>query len=179
MLSSSFIYQKKKTSAVAKLSLVSLMDIFTILVFFLLLNSGESENIEYTKYVTLPDSSSGISPHQDLLIMVGEKEIWFEEQKVVDVAEVIKNPKDVIEPLSELLADHANKISEQLTAFEKEKGLSITIMGDKSAPYQVIKSVMMTCRFNDYRNISLAATQVIGQSAVSFDTSGISAGGEG
>lgn len=160
MLSSSFLYQKKKKPFSAKLSLVSLMDIFTILVFFLLLNSGESENIEYARYVTLPDSTTGIAPHQDLVILIGEEEIWLEDQALIKVSDVLKNPKDVIEPLANALSEFTEKKGE-LTAFEEEKGLSITIMGDRAVPYRLLKSVMATSRQQDYRNISLAVTQVV------------------
>lgn len=164
MISSSFLYEKKKKPFSAKLSLVALMDIFTILVFFLLLNSGESEDIEYARYVTLPDSTTGIAPHQDLIVLIGEEEIWLEDQALVQVSEVLKNPSDVIEPLAEALKDYTEKKGE-LTVFEQEKGLSITIMGDKAVPYRLLKSVMATSRQQDFRNISLAVTQVVANGA--------------
>ena len=160
MLSSSFLYEKKKKPFSAKLSLVALMDIFTILVFFLLLNSGESEDLEYARFVTLPDSTTGIAPHQELVILIGEEEIWLDDQVLIKITDVLKKPDEVIEPLANALTEFTEKKGE-LTAFEKEKGLSITIMGDKAVPYRLLKSVMATSRQQDYRNISLAVTQVV------------------
>ena len=41
------------------LNLVSLMDIFTILVFFLLVNSGQVETLPNARDITLPESIGG------------------------------------------------------------------------------------------------------------------------
>lgn len=172
MLSSSFLYQKKKNPFSAKLSLVALMDIFTILVFFLLLNSGENENIDYARYVNLPDSTTGIAPHQELVILIGEEEIWLEDQALVKIDEVLAKPDDVISALAAALTEFTEKKGE-LTAFEKEKGLSITIMGDRAVPYRLLKSVMATSRQQDYRNISLAVTQIVSSNALPAGESSI------
>jgi biopolymer transport protein ExbD len=159
MISSTFLYQRKKSPFSAKLNLVALMDIFTILVFFLLLNSGESQNIENAKFVELPSSTTGIRPHQELTVSIGTEDIWFEGESVAKIADVLKQPDEPIETLVQALQDFTEKKGE-LTAFEKEKGLSVTIMGDKDVPYALLKSVMTTCRLQDYRNISLAVNHI-------------------
>jgi biopolymer transport protein ExbD len=159
MIGSTFLYQRKKAPFAAKLSLVSLMDIFTILVFFLLLNSGESDNIENTRFVELPKSTTGTSPHEELIVSISKQDIWLEGEVVGNVADVIKSPNDPIEGLAAALQEIAAK-KEELTGFEKQKGFSITIMGDKNVPYVLLKSVMTTCRLHDYRNISLAVNHI-------------------
>lgn len=171
MISSTFLYQKKKNKFAVKLSLVALMDIFTILVFFLLINSGENQEIEYTRYVTLPDSSTGIAPHQDLVVLIGETDIWLEEQSIAKVSDIMEEPGEVIAALAAALDEHTEKKTE-LTPFEEEKGLSVTIMGDRAVPYFLLKSVMATCRLKDYRNISLAVTQVVSNNLVPVGASG-------
>jgi biopolymer transport protein ExbD len=52
----------------SKLNLVSLMDIFTILVFFLMVNSGDVEILQSDKDITLPDSVSEQKPDLTLLV---------------------------------------------------------------------------------------------------------------
>lgn len=47
-----------------------------------------------------------------------------------------------------------------MTEVEREKGRAVTIMGDQSIPYVLLKRIMSTCAANDYRNISLAVNQV-------------------
>lgn len=159
MIGSTFLYEKKKQPFAAKLSLVSLMDIFTILVFFLLVNSGESEKMANTKLVQLPKSTTGTIPHEQVIVSIGEESIWLDGELVAKVEDVIKNPDDPIESLAASLTELTEKKVE-LTNFEEKNGFSITIMGDKKVPYVLLKSVMTTCRLHDYRNISLAVNQI-------------------
>lgn len=161
MIASSVFYQKKKPKFSAKLSLVALMDIFTILVFFLLLNSGESEKVESAKFVNLPNSMSGTSPHDELTILIGEDEIWLEDTMMAKVEEVLSAPDISLEPLGEALIEHTKKLG-KLSGFEKQNGLAITIMGDKTVSYSLLKSVITICHEQNYRNISLAVNQIVG-----------------
>jgi biopolymer transport protein ExbD len=160
MIGSTIFYNKPKASIVPKLNLVALMDIFTILVFFLLLNSGESQKIENAKFIDLPDSTAGVMPHNQLFIMIDEDNIWIGDQSVADVAEVLKSPDKPIEALTQALVAHKESLGE-LTGYEKHNGLPVTILGDKTVSYTLLKSVMATCQGSDFREISLAVNQVI------------------
>jgi biopolymer transport protein ExbD len=160
MISSTFLYQKKKPPLFAKLSLVSLMDIFTILVFFLLLNSGESENVAYAKFVELPNSATGTSPHKELIVLIGKEDIRLGDTIVAKVSDILKDPDHSIKPLVAALTEYSEKRGVS-SGFEKQNGFAITIMGDKSVSYSLLKSVMATCRQQNYRNISLAVNQVV------------------
>ena len=160
MIGSTIFYTKPKASIVPKLNLVALMDIFTILVFFLLLNSGESQKIENAKFIELPDSISGVTPHNELFIMIDEDKIWIGDQAVADVADVLKAPEKPIDTLTQALAAHKESLGD-LTGYEKHNGLPVTILGDKTVSYTLLKSVMATCQGSDFREISLAVNQVI------------------
>ncbi len=156
MLHSAFQYQKPKYSS--KLNLVALMDIFTILVFFLLLNSGEAEKLENAKFINLPDSHAGTPPHGDLVVLIGEDSIWLGDQLVVSVEEAVKDPKAEIEPLSEALVAYKERMGE-LNSYEQQNGLALTIMGDHAVPFGLLKNVMSTCRLENFRDIALAVNQ--------------------
>ncbi|MEO0443152.1 MAG: biopolymer transporter ExbD [Pseudomonadota bacterium] len=172
MISQTFLSpQYKKNPFATKLNLVALMDIFTILVFFLLLNSGESENVEYERFVQLPSSTTGTAPHKQLTILIGETEIWLEDSPIIKVEEALKKPGELIEPLAAALSEHTQKRGE-LSGFEKANGLSVVIMGDKNVRYALLKSVMATCRQQDYRNISLAVNQGVVVNSPGLDTTG-------
>ncbi|MGB3611520.1 MAG: biopolymer transporter ExbD [Cellvibrio sp.] len=160
MIGSTIFYNKPKASIVPKLNLVALMDIFTILVFFLLLNSGESQKIENAKFINLPDSVSGVTPHNELFIMIDEDKIWIGDKAIADVTEVLKTPEKPIEALTQALLEHKESLGE-LTGYEKHNGLPVTILGDKTVSYTLLKSVMATCQGSDFREISLAVNQVI------------------
>lgn len=164
MISSTIFNSRSKTSASPKLSLVALMDIFTILVFFLLLNSGEAQKIENAKFVHLPNSTKGQVPHEELMVLVSREEIWVGKEKIANVADVLKGPEDIIEVLEAKLIEHREKLGE-LTPFQEKNGLAVIIMGDKEAPFVLLKSVMATCRKQSFFNISLAVNRVVDSSA--------------
>jgi len=159
MIGSTVLYQSKKPPAVARLSLVSLMDIFTILVFFLLLNSGDSQEIENAKFVNLPDSASGVQPHTELNISVTETEILLGDEVVATIADVKASSERLIEPLAEALKANTERLGD-ISEYEQNRGLAVTIMGDKNVSYALLRQVMSTCQYSNYRNISLAVNQV-------------------
>lgn len=160
MIGSTIFYDKKKAPIVPKMNLVALMDIFTILVFFLLLNSGESQKIENAKFIDLPDSIAGVIPHNQLFIMIDEDKIWIGDEPIADVAEILKAPEKPIDLLTQALLAHKETLGE-LSGYQKHNGLAVTIMGDKTVSYTLLKSVMATCQGSDYREISLAVNQII------------------
>ncbi len=159
MLTNTAFYKRDDKAPSAKLSLIALMDIFTILVFFLLLNSGDSKNVEQAEFVKLPDSSSGKAPHADLMVVVGDEQLFVGATAIADIQPILDDPDEFIEPLQKALTEHKEKMTE-LTAFEKQKGLSLTIMGHRDVPYSLVRSVMATCREQGFLNISLAVNRV-------------------
>ncbi len=156
----SAIYQKKKASMVPRLNLVALMDIFTILVFFLLLNSGEAQKIENAKFIELPDSISGVTPHNELFITVDDETVWIGDTPVVPVAEVMKSVNKPSELLVKALDAHKASLGE-LDEYQQKNGLPVTILGNKEVPFALLKTVMASCQQSGFREISLAVNQVV------------------
>ena len=60
---------------IAKMNLTSLMDVFTILVFFLLVNSGSVEVMEAPKTVELPESVVETKPRETVVIFVSPEDV--------------------------------------------------------------------------------------------------------
>ncbi|MGD2137118.1 MAG: biopolymer transporter ExbD [Gammaproteobacteria bacterium] len=144
----------------AKLNLVSLMDIFTILVFFLLINSGENEILKISKHVRLPDSVAEMRPEATITVTVTEDDVIVDGRPVATMDEVV-NSTGVVTSLANELNYLASKRTE-LTPDEKANGRSITILGDQTIPYEILKRVMITCAKSNYRNLSMAVTRVAG-----------------
>lgn len=145
----------KRFHAQAKLSLVSLMDIFTILVFFLMVNSGDVEVIESDKNIDLPESVSQQKPDIALTIKVSPDDIVVQGRRMGIVKEVLDQPGNMIEPLKKELAYQASRAAD-MTEREKEVGRQVVIMGDRDMPYKLLKRIMTTCAQSDYRDITLA-----------------------
>lgn len=143
----------------SSLNLVSLMDIFTILVFFLLVNSSDVEVLEANKDISLPQSVSETKPENTLVVMLNNTDLIVQGRKVADVADIMASQTLNIQALAQELQYQASK-RPVLTEEEQEKGRAVTIMGDKAVPYQLLKQVMSTCASEQYRNISLAVNKV-------------------
>ncbi|MCA6060694.1 MULTISPECIES: ExbD/TolR family protein [Oceanospirillaceae] len=157
MASNSFI--QRKVTKTATLNLTSLMDIFTILVFFLLMNTGESQELAKANFVKLPDSNADGALHGQLVINVAQNAIMIDNEEIVAVSDVNRRPGEVNKPLGEALKAFAEE-SGELTEVEKKIGRSVTIMGDQSVPYDLLKAVMTTCSAYGFRDVSLAVNQV-------------------
>ncbi|TKV69672.1 biopolymer transporter ExbD [Marinobacter panjinensis] len=145
----------------AKLNLVSLMDIFTILVFFLLLNSGSNEILKVND-VVLPDSTAEERPKETTVVTITEDDILVDGRPVATINEVIMS-NGLIDGLMEELRFQATKRTE-LTEREKTLGRAVTILGDQEIPYELLKRVMLTCAKADYRDLSMAVSRVSGNS---------------
>jgi biopolymer transport protein TolR len=146
------------------LNMISLMDIFTILVFFLLVSSTTVQDLPSTKKIKLPESIADKLPKETVVIVVSNEDILVQGNKVVDVKSVIDSDKPDIAPLKEALLNQAKRIIVKKTPDGKPINRDVTIMGDKEIPYRLLKKIMYTCTLASYGNISLAVTRKTEQS---------------
>ena len=140
------------------LNLTSMMDVFTILLFFLMFHSGSSELLQEPKSVSLPDSVVESKPRETVVIVVGRDEVLVQGEVVARVADIAANPGQDIVPISERLAALNRSvigISTQAVAESRE----VTVLADKSVPFNVVKTIMSTCTGQGYSRISLAVIQ--------------------
>ncbi|HEX5787400.1 MAG TPA: biopolymer transporter ExbD [Woeseiaceae bacterium] len=140
------------------LNLVSLMDIFTILVFFLLVNSSDVETLPNSRDIQLPESIAERKPEESVVVLIGEEEILVQGSPVVRIADVLALEGNDIAPLREALKSQNDRVLRR-TARDDIAGREVTILGDKETPYKVLKKVMATCTAADYGQISLAVLQ--------------------
>ena len=147
----------KRNSRIPGLNLVSLMDIFTILVFFLLVSASESEVLPMPKQISLPESVAEKPPKQNLIIMVGKSDILLQGQKVIAVKTALHSNEPVIQPLMKALKLHEARATAVNGKADPKAG--ITIMADKQIPYKLLKKIMLTSASADFTNISLAVSQ--------------------
>jgi len=140
----------------ATLNMVSLMDIFTILVFFLLVSSSSVQDLPSAKQIKLPESVSEKLPKETVVIIVGEKDIIVQGRKVTSVSEVVINDNIEIKSLKDELLRLSTRTVRKITADGKPVPREVTIMGDKKIPFALLKKIMLTCTKANYTNISLA-----------------------
>jgi len=147
-----------------KLNLVSLMDIFTILVFFLMVNSSDVQVLESGDSIELPKSNAKSEPKDTLVIHVNNQFLLVQGRKIADVNAVLAQTDNKIAALEAELTHQASR-QPKLTSKQKVLGRAVTIMGDSEISYKLLKRIMATCSSSDYRDISLAVKREVGASA--------------
>ncbi len=146
-------HQRKKQPG---LNLVSLMDIFTILVFFLLVSSSNVQQLHTSKEIRLPTSISTAIPKETLVISVSGQDILVQGRRVASTLDVAASEEPLIQPLMDELNFEAGKA--QFSQVEK-RARNVTIIGDQKTPYAVLSKILSSCREANYTRISFAAVQ--------------------
>lgn len=153
-------HHKRRKDRNATLNMVSLMDIFTILVFFLLVSAANTEVLPTPKHIKLPEASAHKTPKENIIIMVNNQDILVQGHPVIGIKSVMHSKQGVISPLFKELKRQANSDSKSRRRLADPKR-GVTIMGDQEIPYQLLKKIMLTCASADYTNISLAVVRKV------------------
>jgi biopolymer transport protein ExbD len=148
----------KRNKGAGQLNLVSLMDIFTILVFFLLVNSSDVQTLPNVKELQLPESIAEEKAKETVVIMIGETDLIVQGTVVAKIADIMATVGNDIPELREALLSQNDRVLRR-EAQDDIAGREVTIMGDKDIPYRLLKKVMATCTQSDYGQISLAVLQ--------------------
>lgn len=153
--------RRKNTPA---LNIVALMDIFTILVFFLLVNQSGLQ--PQGAKITLPKSTVEKVPKDTLIVTVNNEEIFVQGRKVANVIEAMGGEGLLIPGLQQELMYQSGK-SRATAAGEPREAKPVTIMGDREIPYKLLKKIMLTCSQTGFSEVSLAVTRTAGKGAAS------------
>jgi biopolymer transport protein ExbD len=134
------------------------MDIFTILVFFLMMNASDVQVLQNSKELQLPESVAKEAAQDNLLLTVSESNILLQGKLIAKVTDIKGSKSDEIESLAKELNYYS--VKSPLSETELAEGRGINIMADKHVPYSLLKKVMQTSAAAGYTNISLAVEQV-------------------
>lgn len=164
MIGSSRIqWSSKSTMRSPGLNMVPLMDVFTILLFFLLVNSTSSDVTEPPKTVKLPASYVESKPRETVAVVVTENEILVQGESVATTQEVLETTEPEIEAIMLRLLEQQKRvigISERTVSDSAE----VTVLAHKTIPFEILKKVMSSCTRAGYEKISLAVIQKSSQS---------------
>ena len=145
------------------LNMVPLMDVFTILVFFLLVNSTASDVMEPPDSISLPASYVDSKPRETVAVMVTEKEILVQGEAVISTAEIMQTTETEIEAIMSRLLEQQNRvigISERTVSDSTE----VTVLAHKTIPFEILRKILSSCTHAGYEKISLAVIQKSTQS---------------
>lgn len=147
-------FQKQQKTG---LNLVSLMDIFTILVFFLLVSSSNVQQLPAKKDVKLPTSIAKKVPKETIIIAVTADSVLVQGRKVADINTILADDIAIIPELKKELQFQSSKT--ELPPEQRSQGRSVTIFGDEHIQYELLREILATCRETNYLNIAFAAMQ--------------------
>jgi biopolymer transport protein ExbD len=144
------------------LHLTPLMDVFTILVFFLLFHSSSGDILDKPKEIELPDSVVETKPRETVVIMVSPEVVLVQGQAVIGTPELLDSRIRSVAAITERLKQLERNIIGISTKAVAE-GKEVTILADKTVPFKVLKKIMSTCTGSGYGRISLAVIQKAAQ----------------
>ena len=143
---------------IGKMNLTSLMDVFTILVFFLLVNSGSVELVEAPKDVKLPESFEESKPRETVIVSISPEDVMVQGHVVASVTDILADKESSLDPLATRLAEIKDNIVGPAT-LAVAGSQEVTILADKAVPFIVVRKVMSACTSEGYENVSLAVIQ--------------------
>jgi biopolymer transport protein ExbD len=146
----------------ARLNLTSLMDVFTILVFFLMVNQSSVELLQQPKQISLPESVVEQKPRETVVILVGTEEVLVQGVPVARIADIEATNGEI-----EAIGARLTKLSESVIGLSTQavaESQEVTVLADKSIPFSVLKKILATCTARGYSRVSLAVVQKSGAS---------------
>jgi biopolymer transport protein ExbD len=107
--------------------------------------------------VHLPESVIDSKPKETVVIHISPDAVIVQGQSVISMADLLASQGAIV-PVAERLAALKQTIigrSTQVVAASQE----VTLLADKSIPFDVIRRVLSTCTSEGYTNVSLAVVQ--------------------
>jgi len=159
-----FIVKPRRNRSISSftLRLTSMIDMFTILLVFLLKSfSVEGEIISVAKDLSLPESTAQMPPKASPILVVTREWIILDGNPVERVDKVLREKQTLIAPLRRQLAD-IRSFRANLGELDARMGFegNITIQGDREIPFVLLKKIMFTCGKEGFNNMLLAVNQV-------------------
>ena len=152
-------FGRGKKGGYASLMLTSLVDMFTIIVIFLLMNfSANGEVLYMSKDIKLPDAQHGAQLERAPVISISPSSVTFDGKQVVDTDVLSRGDVLNVPELEDALREEKRRY-EQIHANDPDhpfKGL-VNVQADKKIPFKVIKRIMFACNQSGFGNINFAA----------------------
>jgi biopolymer transport protein TolR len=139
-------------------ALVPFIDMMTILVVFLLAHTAEVDILPNTKNISIPQSLSDRKPSAAVVVMVTKDSVYVDGNLVGSLADLAANQGPVFAPLKNALLAQNDRIlagAQKTDASKRE----VTIMGDKTIPYSILKKIMLSCSDAEYGKVSFAVVE--------------------
>lgn len=133
----------KKVMAVS-LSLTSMVDMFAILVIFLLVNQSHVEEwVKVEHDIKLPKAKASDQAKKATTVSLTVDKLFGEDTNLADVASISKGPL-IVAPLRKWLSTISGKEG------------AVTVVSDEKVPFSAVRRVIATCQEAGFKNVNLA-----------------------
>ncbi len=147
---------RAKERSDAQLNLIPLIDIMSVMVSFLLVYSTNVQVVQNAKGIAIPRSTAHVKPRQSVVVMITKTQLFVQGQLVASVADIRNARGELIAPLQKVL--ERPSVSGKVHRRDSP-AREVTVMADRSLPYEVVKKVLATCTASSFGRISLAVAQ--------------------
>ena len=150
------------TNGSGSVNLISMMDILTVLLLFLLKSYvAGGEVMVPAPGIHLPASTADAPPPSSVVVAIAGGEIMVSGEHAASMKEALQSDGLEIAPLSARLQAIQAQQDEiaRLRGSKSEAARTVTIQGDRDIEFKVLQKVMYTLGQNGYENISLAVLQ--------------------
>jgi biopolymer transport protein ExbD len=141
------------------ITLTSLMDILTCLLFFVLKSfvAGGEATVP-PPGLKLPRSTADANMHSSLVIAIDKEAILVGTERIASVQQAESSDQLLIQPLAERLQAAQQQMDElaKLKKSTKPEVRIVTIQGDGDIEFRVLQKVMYTLNQSGFEDISLA-----------------------
>jgi biopolymer transport protein ExbD len=140
----------------AELNLIPLIDVMSVLVAFLLIYTADVAIVQNNKEVEIPQSTADTQAQQSVVVMITKDQLFVQGELVAELADVNASSEPLVEPLREVLG-RPMLLGDGGAAGKATR--EVTVIADKSLPFDLVRKVMATCTATTYGKISLAVLQ--------------------
>ena len=141
----------------AELNLIPMIDVMSVLVTFLLIYTADVEVVQNTKGIEIPQSTAQTQANQSVVVTITTDHLFVQGEMVATLAEITAVDTPLVEPLRRVL-ERPTLIGDAVASAGSLKR-EVTVIADKSLPFDLVRKVMATCTATTYGKISLAVLQ--------------------
>jgi biopolymer transport protein ExbD len=148
---------QRKSFVIPKLQITSMMDMFTIILIFLLFSfSDNPEKLHIEKGMMLPKSTSLIDCNKSITVSLSSNSLKVGNHHIADVNQGVIQGFDRQHPEKSKLYHHLLSIHHHLDPKDDQDKSSIVIFCDQRMPYQTIHQVVKTSGMAGFPNFQFA-----------------------
>jgi len=140
------------------LNLIPMLDVLSVLVFFLLFHSFNGDMPE--QRLVLPDSVVETKPRGTVVISVTPESVIVQGEAVIRTSDLYDDRIGTVHEITVRLDQIERSMDKPSTKTVAEaENKEITLLADKKIPFKVLKKIMTSCTVSGYGKISLAVIQ--------------------